>query len=233
MSDDLDRFRDNCFQFSCDKLDPQEQAWMMQMLAQHPALQAEVDAERELVRRMRDGMAQYVPELVSFDDIEQALVAQARQREATAPPAVLPRHPLAASGQGSDKPGWWRRMMMTPASNRSRWAVAALVMLGVMLSFPLRHLVERDNGPDEGYRAVNPSGQQPPVTLSVKFRDDVTLGVLADKLAAIHLRIRSGPSVDGRYEVVVVEGAPQEAIEKLRAASLASDIQILEARSRD
>lgn len=217
MSDDLNRFRAHCFQFACDKLDPEEAAWMEGMLSRHPELQAEVDAERELVRLAREGLEQERKPLVSFEQIRQALEAEQARRGAA-------DGPLAA---------WWRRLVSTPAGNGSRWAVAAVVMLCVTAAFQARHLFERDSIPDEGYRTVEPAGQGEEGVLLVKFRDDAALGSLREQLAAMHLRIRSGPAADGTYQVAVTEGSLAQAIQRLQASSLATEVHALDMRGRD
>lgn len=218
MNDDLARFRGNCFQFACDKLDPDEHAWMLQMLERHPALQAEVEAERELVRLAREGLAQHAKPLVSFDQISSLLAEHEQRRQRS----LAGR--LAA---------WWRQLSLTPASNGHRWAVAALVTLGVALVFQGRQLVERDAIPDDGYRAVQPAGQGQSGILRVKFRQDVALGGLAARLEAMHLHIRSGPDVNGVYELSASGVALSEAVSQLRESGLATQIDVLDIRQRE
>ncbi|WP_343583026.1 hypothetical protein [Herbaspirillum sp.] len=217
MSDDLNRFRAHCFQFACDKLDPEEAAWMEDMLSRHPELQAEVDAERELVRLAREGLEQERKPLVSFEQIRLALEAEQARRG-------------AADGRLA---GWWRRLVSTPASNGSRWAVAAVVMLCVTAAFQARHLFERDGIPDDGYRAVEPAGPGEEGVLLVRFRDDAALGGLREQLAEMHLRIRSGPAADGTYQVVVTEGSLAQAIQRLQASSLVTEVHAMDLRGRD
>lgn len=218
MSDDLNRFRAHCFQFACGKLDPEETAWMEGMLSRHPQLQAEVDADRELVRLAREGLEQEAKPLVSFEQIRQALDAQQAQR---------------GTSDDGRLAGWWRRLASTPASNGSRWAVAAVVTLCVMAGFQARHLLEPDSVPDDGYRAVEPAGQGEEGVLLVKFREDVALGGLREQLAAMHMRIRRGPAADGTYEVVVTEGTLAQAIQRLQASSLATEVRAMDLRDRD
>lgn len=222
MNDDLSRFRANCFQFACDKLDPEEHAWMLGMLARHPEWQADVDAERELVRLAREGLAEHSRPVVPFDDIRKLMAQQAQQTQQR-----------QAHSLGARLAAWWQRLSVTPASNGSRWAVAAVVTLGVALVFQGRHLIEREGIPDEGYRTVQPAGQGESGLLLVKFRDDVALGSLATRLEAMHLRIRSGPTADGVYELAVTDGELSQALNQLRESGLASEVKTVDLRSRD
>lgn len=216
MNDDLARFRGNCFQFACDKLDPQEHAWMVQMLERHPDWQAHVDAERELVHLARAGLERHHRPLVSFDEVSRLLAQQTRQE---------PWHARLAA--------WWQGLAQTPSSHASRWAVAAAVTLGVALLFQMRHLVQDDAIPDEGYRAAQPAGQGEPVILRVQFRSDLTMGELVARLDSMHLRIRSGPDAQGVYELSV-SGAPlSEAVDQLRASGLTTRIEAGESRERE
>lgn len=78
MSDDVTRFREQCFLFVCNKLDSAEMAAMAAILARHPELGAEVAAERALVAQARAGLAasyQAAPPLLSYADMMAAVKA--------------------------------------------------------------------------------------------------------------------------------------------------------------
>lgn len=221
MTDDLSRFRAHCFQFACDKLDEQEHAWMMDMLARHPELQAEVVAERELVRLAREGLEERHQPLVSFEQIRQALEQQSRQQ----------RQP----GLGQRLVLWWRRLATTPSGAGSRWAVAAMLVLGVALVWQGRSQLDgrNDTIPDDGYRAATPGQVQEAGMLQVKFRDDLAVGEIRNKLEALKMRIVSGPAADGSYQVQVTGGSLQEAIAQLQQSSLVTQASVMDTRSRD
>ncbi|MFL9923699.1 hypothetical protein PQR62_05475 [Herbaspirillum lusitanum] len=221
MTDDLSRFRAHCFQFACDKLDEQEHAWMMDMLARHPELQVEVEAERELVRLAREGLEERHQPLVSFEQIRLALEQQPRPRQ--------------RPGLGERLVLWWQRLAATPSGAGSRWAVAAMVVLGVALVWQGRPQLDGRNDviPDEGYRAVTPGQIQEKGVLQVKFRDDLAIGEISNKLEALKMRILSGPAADGSYQVQVSEGTLQDAIAQLKAASLVTSASVMDMRSRE
>ena len=221
MSDDLSRFRAHCFQFACDKLDPGETAWMQEMLQRHPELQEEVDAERELAHQAREAlMAQQQSErpLVSFDQIRQALAQ---------------RQPVRKQGWFERLAVWWRNLAATPASRRGRWALAAVVVLGVMVTLQTRHLIDGDSTPAGDYRSLQAGTDSKSAALEVVFNDGVALGNLRTQLEAMHLRIRSGPDANGAYEVVVVQGSLEAAMQSLKDSALVREVRVREMRDRD
>lgn len=217
--DDLSRFRAHCFQFACNKLDPEEAAWMQQMLLRHPALQAEVDADRELAARARQALESAVdtPPLVSFAQIQRALAEHQRSRRKTL---------------GERLGQWWQQLTTTPASSRGRWALAAVAVLGVMVTLQTRQLLHNDAVVDNEYRALAPGVETTSGVLSVVFSETLALGDVRTKLDAMHMRIRSGPNANGAYEVVVISGSLQEAMQRLKDAGLAREVQVLDLRAR-
>lgn len=218
--EDLSRFRAHCFQFACNKLDPEEAAWMQQMLLRHPELQAEVDADQRLATQARQALepARDAPVLVSFEQIQLALAARQQAQERTL------RARLAA---------WWRQLASTPASSRGRWALAAVAVVGVMVTIQTRHVLDRDAVVDGDYRALAPGADTASGVLAVQFRDDLALAEVRTQLEALHMHIRSGPDADGAYEVVVTQGSLAQAMQQLKDAALVKQVSVQDLRTRD
>lgn len=216
MNDDIERFRSQCFLYVCDKLDAKDIAWMEDMLRRHPELQKEVDEDRLLATQTRQALTDereqedYQP-LVPFEQLRRATVKPAQQ------------------GVVEKLKDWWQTQAGTPARN-GRWALAAMLVLGVMVTFQTRHLLD-DGEPATEYRALE-GGTQLSV-LEVVFKPDVSIGDIRDQLTQLNARIISGPDRSGVYEIEIARASMQTTLQALKDSPLVNTVQMQDLRSRD
>lgn len=208
MSDDVTRFREQCFLFVCNKLDSAEMAAMAAILARHPELGAEVAAERALVAQARAGLAasyQAAPPLLSYADMMAAVKAD----RASTRRGALAR--LAA---------WWNNFL-SPA-----WASAALALLVLGVGVQTYRLEQVSSAQvDATYRGLPQQAGRP--LLKVVFTDELSMGELRKLLSGMHLDIVSGPDEQGVVWLALSEGSAVQAVENLKKSKAVIDAKVV------
>ncbi len=216
VDEDITRFRGQCFQFACHKLDPKEAIWMQDMLRRHPYLQQEVDENIALVTHARQALAEEreqdtLAPLIPFEEIRRTLLA--RQKT-----------------DWSEKFSvWWRQQASTPVRT-SRWAFAVMLVLGIIITLQTSHFFDKDVSTTE-FRAVEVSVQK--AVLEVVFKKEASLDQIRTQLATLNMPIISGPDRNGLYEVEVSRGSVQAGLQALKESTLVMTAQVQDLRARD
>lgn len=203
MDNDIERFKQLCFLFVCEKLDQESMAWMRAMLRTHGQLQADVDAERELAARARaglDALYQATAPLVSFDSV----MAAVNSRTPSTHDRLL--HWLQRC---------WKAQLPVV------WVAGATAMLAIAVGV-------NQYADDAGLRSYRGGGQVKPAgpQLIVVFADQLTIGELRALLAANELTLVRGPDAQGVARLAVDEGSAAAALAALRANSGVIDARI-------
>lgn len=207
MDTDATRFRELAFLFACDKLDAEQTAWMYAMLAQNPAWQADIDAERAWVDQARSGLAarrDEAPPLVSLETV----LAASSARDRSAPSALL-----AWASR------WWHARLPLP------WAIGAAGLAAAAAAFVLPQAGYRDDQAPL-YRGAEQGRVSGPL-LKVVFDDRISLKELRGVLAAQRLTVVRGPDPQGIVWLKPADGDAARALAALRANAAVLDAQIV------
>lgn len=211
MSDDVTRFREQCFLFVCDKLDSSEMASMAAILARHPELGAEVAAERAMVAQARAGLAasyQAAPPLLSYADMMAAVKA--------------------------DRASTWRGALARLAAcwhnfHAQAWSSAALALLvlGIGVQTYRLELVSSSHV-DATYRGLPQQAGR--TLLKVVFTDELSMGELRTLLSGMRLEIVGGPDEQGVVWLALTEGSAVQAVENLKKSKAVIDAKVVTER---
>lgn len=199
MANDMERFEELRFLYACDKLEPEEAAWIASLLAKQPALVAEIEADRALVKAGREALEfemETARPLVPFHVIARALDAEA---------APLWRQRLLAAALS-----WWQRPL--PAG----YAACAMAVLALAVgtqSFYAGRAIDED----AVYRGT-PGAPLTSGRVVVMFSDDLTVGLLRKLSGEMQFDVVHGPDEQGVLLLAPRAGvAADELVRRLKA----------------
>lgn len=221
MNDDLTRFRSLCFLYVCQKLPPDETAWMEQMLDKHPALISELEVDQHLVSAARDSFAderEHAKSLVDFDQIAEQLEA---------------RHLNSSTNFVDRLTDWfssfWHRTL--PMG----WTATAMASLALVMSVQTYQLYVTNSAQEQNsqYRGAGSENKATITMLEVVFSDDVSIKDLRRVLPSLDLGIICGPDQQGVTNLILQNASDNtatQALADLKASKLVIDARLVQGK---
>ena len=215
MNEELNRFRADCFLYACGKLDPAEATWMQQMLASHPELTLELEADQQLITAARyayNAERLVAEPLVSFDAIANQLDG---------------KKPALRSSLFTRILKLWNQPM------QAGWAVTAMasvMMFAVVQTYQL-HDATQDNLLSSQYRSVVIEPKPAMPIVEVVFSDEVTVSDLRRVLPGLNLVIICGPDEQGVTNLSVQSGSGEQALSNLKNSKLVLDAHLIQGKT--